>query len=52
MDIIISANENILNMTRDKKKVVNEDMTEQEFFLWTNGIVKDIDKNELQEISV
>ena len=47
MDIIISANEAILNMVKNKKIVIDENMTKNDFLIWTNVIVKDIDENEL-----
>ena len=52
MEIIISANEKILSMTRDNN--LNKDMTEQQFTEWLNEIVKVgiADEPEVQKIPV
>ena len=52
MEIIISANEAILNMTKNKEIIVNDNMTKEEFYAWIQGITKDVNKNELQKISI
>lgn len=44
MEIIISANESILNIVRNKD-IVNDKMTEEDFFIWTQGIAKDGTEN-------
>lgn len=51
MEIIISANESILNMARNKEIVVDDKMTEEDFFIWTQGIVKDDSENGIQTLS-
>ena len=52
MEIIISANERILSMTKDYN--LNKDMTEEQFTEWLNKIVKVgmVDEPKVQEISV
>ena len=52
MEIIISANERILSMTKDNN--LSKDMTEQQFTEWLNEIVKvDMaDEPKVQEIPV
>lgn len=52
MEIIISANERILSMTKDNN--LREDMTEQQFMEWLDEIAKVgmTDEPEIQEIPV
>jgi hypothetical protein len=52
MEIIISANEKIVSMT--KKNNLSKDMTEQQFMEWLDEIIKVgmADEPEIQEISV
>ena len=51
MEIIISANESILSIARKKDIIIDEEMTEEDFFLWTQGIVKDETENGIQTLS-
>ncbi|MBO5470045.1 MAG: hypothetical protein J6A03_09955 [Lachnospiraceae bacterium] len=50
MEILISANEQILNMVKNKNIIVDENMTQEDFFAWTQGMTKEFNENELQEI--
>lgn len=52
MEIIISANEKILSMTKDNN--LNKDMTEEQFTEWLNEIVKVgvSDEPKVQEVPV
>lgn len=51
MEIIISANESIISMTRNKDIIIDDKMTKEDFFIWIQGIVKDETENEIQTLS-
>ena len=46
MEIIISANQNILDMVNNSKIIIDEKMSEELYWQWLNGISKDDIKNE------
>lgn len=54
MEIIISANQNILAMANRSEINIGEDMSEKEFWKWVQGISKEAieDENRLQEVSI
>lgn len=54
MDIIISANQGILEMVRNQEIEISRDMSEEEYYRWLQSVEKDDtgDENRLQEISL